>query len=88
MMTDKWIAGMAVKRAGKRLVSAGKLKRVSLVIIYYTSFIPGYAQSPYELKTGREVTWLGVGAASLGAWHTWKIRQPAYPGAGRCAQPG
>ena len=37
----------------------------SFFILYY-SFTPTFAQSPYELKTGRELTWLGIGAASLG----------------------
>ncbi len=40
---------------------------VSALIIYHASFIAGNAQSPYELKTGRELTWLGIGAASMGA---------------------
>ena len=67
MMNDKWTAGMAKKYAGKRLISTGKLKLISLLFIFHSSFIIGNAQSPYELKTGRELTWLGVGAVSLGA---------------------
>ena len=56
-----------MKYAGKGLVKAGKLKFVSLFILCHSSFIICNAQSPYELKTGRELTWLGVGAVSLGA---------------------
>ena len=51
------------------LRSTGK-KRYNLVlafIIYHSSFIISVAQSPYELKTGRELTWLGIGVASMGA---------------------
>lgn len=39
----------------------------SAFIIYHLSFIISFAQSPYELRTGRELTLLGAGAASLGA---------------------
>ena len=40
----------------------------SAFLLQSSLFIPStFAQSPYELKTGREITWLGVGAASLGA---------------------
>ena len=51
-----------------RLFGKGKWKvsLVSLFIIYHSSCIIGNAQSPYELKTGRELTYLGIGAASLG----------------------
>ena len=66
MMNDKWIVGTGMQRSGKRLVNAGKLKLVFLFIIYHSSFITGNAQSPYALKTGRELTWLGVGAVTLG----------------------
>ena len=60
---------MISKRAVKGL-NAGKwnVRICSLFIIHCTVFIhPNFAQSPYELKTGRELTWLGVGAVSLGA---------------------
>ncbi|MBD2701522.1 phosphatase PAP2 family protein [Spirosoma sp. BT702] len=46
-----------------------KKKRIgiTLFIIHYSLFItPLSAQSPYELRTGREITLLGVGAATLG----------------------
>ncbi|WP_460906233.1 phosphatase PAP2 family protein [Spirosoma areae] len=44
------------------------MRRCSLFIIHCSLFItPSFAQSPYELRTGREITFLGVGAASLGA---------------------
>ncbi len=49
------------------LKSVGR-KNYSLVlafILYHSSFIiPSYAQSPYELKTGRELALFGVGAAT------------------------
>ncbi|WP_020602051.1 phosphatase PAP2 family protein [Spirosoma spitsbergense] len=57
------------KRAVKGL-NAGKwnVRICSLFIIHFIlSIHPNFAQSPYELKTGRELTWLGIGAASLGA---------------------
>ncbi len=39
-----------------------------LFVFYHSSFItPASAQSPYALKTGRELTWLGIGVASVGA---------------------
>ena len=40
---------------------------VSAFIVYHALFITSYAQSPYELRTGRELTLLGAGVASLGA---------------------
>lgn len=44
-----------------------KLRLVSLFIIHSTFYIsPLFAQSPYALKTGREITLLGAGAVSLG----------------------
>jgi membrane-associated phospholipid phosphatase len=67
MMNDKLIVGTVMRYVGKRLVNAGKLRLVSVLIIYHSSLIIGNAQSPYVLKTGRELTWLGVGAVSLGA---------------------
>ncbi|MEO6759026.1 MAG: phosphatase PAP2 family protein, partial [Saprospiraceae bacterium] len=67
MMNDKLIVGTVMRYIGKRLVNAGKLRLVSVLIIYHSSLIIGNAQSPYALKTGRELTWLGVGAVSLGA---------------------
>ena len=36
------------------------------LIICHSSFIIAFAQSPYTLKTGRELTLLGVGAVSMG----------------------
>ncbi len=66
MMNDKLIVGTVMRYIGKRLVNAGKLRLVSVLIIYHSSLIIGNAQSPYALKTGRELTWLGVGAVSLG----------------------
>ncbi|WP_461042546.1 phosphatase PAP2 family protein [Spirosoma harenae] len=42
-------------------------KFISFVFIQLSFFAHfSYAQSPYELKTGREITWLGIGAATLG----------------------
>ena len=38
-----------------------------VLIIYLSSCIISIAQSPYELKTGRELTWLGIGVVSVGA---------------------
>lgn len=38
-----------------------------VLIVYQLAFSVSFAQSPYELKTGREITLLGVGGASLGA---------------------
>lgn len=66
-MTNKGIVGTVMQYAGKRLVNAGKLKLVSMLIICLSSVKIGNAQSPYELKTSRELTWLGVGAATLGS---------------------
>lgn len=44
------------------------LKRLlSSFIIYHSSFIIAFAQSPYQLQTSRETTLLGVGVVSLGA---------------------
>jgi len=40
---------------------------IASFIIYHSSFIISFGQSPYQLKTGREVTLLGIGAVSLGA---------------------
>lgn len=39
---------------------------IATFIIYHSSCIISFAQSPYELKTARELTWLGIGAASMG----------------------
>ncbi|MVM33563.1 phosphatase PAP2 family protein [Spirosoma sp. HMF4905] len=36
-------------------------------IIYHSSFIISFAQSPYQLKTSREITLLGAGIVTLGA---------------------
>ena len=36
-------------------------------IIYHSSFIISFGQSPYQLRTGREITLLGVGLGSMGA---------------------
>lgn len=65
-MNHKWIVGMVTKHAGNRLVGTDKLKLISLFIIYHSSFLIGFSQSPYALKTGRELTWLGVGAVAVG----------------------
>ncbi|GAB4018322.1 phosphatase PAP2 family protein [Spirosoma koreense] len=44
------------------------MKLITLFIIHCTLYIhPAFAQSPYELKTGRELTTFGVGAVSYGA---------------------
>lgn len=59
---------MIDKTAG--LLKKKRMKRsVFLLFIFHSSFFTysSFAQSPYELKTGRELTWLGVGAVSLGA---------------------
>jgi membrane-associated phospholipid phosphatase len=67
-MNDKW-SGRAMKKDRINGLFSRKKWKVSLVailIIYHSSFIIGNAQSPYALKTGRELTWLGVGAVSLG----------------------
>ena len=48
-------------------VRSQKIRRLSLFIIHYSFFINlAFSQSPYELKTGRELTLLGAGAVSLG----------------------
>ena len=39
---------------------------IILFVVYHSSFIVCHAQSPYELRTGRELTLLGAGVASLG----------------------
>ncbi|WP_461088433.1 phosphatase PAP2 family protein [Spirosoma gilvum] len=40
----------------------------SIFIVHYSLFIStGFAQSPYDLRTGREVGLLGAGAVTLGA---------------------
>ena len=45
----------------------GEMSFILFFILYSSLFIhPALAQSPYALKTGRELTWLGVGAVSLG----------------------
>ncbi len=43
-------------------------KFINLLFIVYSTLLiyPAFAQSPYELKTGRELTLLGVGAVTLG----------------------
>lgn len=48
-------------------LSGLRMKFLMAFIIYHSSFIISFAQSPYQLKTGREVTLMGVGAVSLGA---------------------
>lgn len=48
-----------------RLVGRKNCRFVFAFIIYHSSFIiPSYAQSPYELKTGRELALFGAGAAT------------------------
>lgn len=39
-------------------------RAVTLFIIHCTLFIPSFAQSPYQLRTGRELALFGVGAAT------------------------
>ena len=50
-------------RVGKQ-----KIKFIALFIAHFTYFsAPTFGQSPYQLKTGREITLLGAGTVSLGA---------------------
>ena len=52
----------------KMIKQTGRVKRTGslsvLLIIHCAFFIPSFAQSPYELRTGRELTIFGVGAAT------------------------
>jgi membrane-associated phospholipid phosphatase len=61
IMIKKLVSSLNVIRMKHRMLS-------SLVIIHCAFCIhPTFAQSPYQLKTSREVTLMGIGAVSLGA---------------------
>lgn len=55
-----------IDSAGKLVTVLTRKKSIVLLLILHSSFSTGFAQSPYALKTGRELTWLGVGAAAVG----------------------
>ncbi|GAB4014781.1 hypothetical protein GCM10028808_38280 [Spirosoma migulaei] len=60
-MMKKRTNSLDVARFKKHIISSLFILHCSLVIQ------PTFAQSPYQLKTSREVTLMGVGAVSLGA---------------------
>lgn len=58
---------MNLKKKSLKALSRQNCFVILSFIIYHSSFIISFGQSPYQLKTSQEITLLGIGVGSMGA---------------------